>query len=411
MNASWAYNWVQIMAHNKSILSGSWALLSLLALYGLTMVDFTPLLSDLGLLAISLVLMSLTMGYLIDSFKSGLVQLALSLYILLMLFGGMGWIGTPFNTESVLGLVVVVTLLTSNLVHILSTLLREMARGLFQYDAMAEALKSNAMPIFLSNLTTALGFIFAAWFDESLTELAIIVSLGATISFLSAMTWLPLFLLSWLLEFRVGNSADRHGFSFVSKGLMKYRWLRNGLLWLGIGLLVFLTLYNGFYQPQFQDLFWLGVAFFVLFLIFWQSLKLALINVLVNLLALMITLNIFMLFMALGNMSLLLIMVPLGLIVDDGIHFFSRYVRAQQSVFTDAESAVRFSMASVGRPIWISSWVLFIGLAVLAFSHNELVQSASLITLLALIIATFLILLVVPAVLISLQNKQITTID
>lgn len=405
MNANWAYNWVQIMAHNKSILSAGWALLSLLALYGLTMVDFNPLLSDLGLLVISLVLMSLTMGYLIDSFKSGLVQLALSLYILLMLFGVMGWIGTPFTTESALGIVVVVTLLTSNLVHILSTLLREMARGLFQYDAVAEALKSNAMPIFLSNLTTALGFIFAAWFETSLTELAIIVSLGAAISYLSAMTWLPLFLLSWLLEFRVGNSADRHGFSFISKGLMKYRWLRNGLLWMGAGLLVVLSVFNGFYQPQFQDLFWLGVAFFILFLLFWQSLKLALINVLVNLLAMMITLNVFMLFMALGNMSLLLIMAPLGLIVDDGIHFFSRYVRAQQSVFTDAESAVRFSMASVGRPIWISSWVLFIGLAVLVFSQNELVQLASLITLLALFIATFLILLVVPAVLISIQNK------
>ncbi len=405
MNANWAYNWVQIMAHNRSILSVGWALLSLFALYGLTMVDFNPLLSDLGVLIISLILMSLTMGYLIDSFKSGLVQLALSLYILLMLFGGMGWIGTAFTTESVLGLVVVVTLLTSNLVHILSTLLREMARGLFQYDAVAEALKSNAMPIFLSNLTTALGFIFAAWFDASLTELAIIVTLGVVISYLSAMTWLPLFLLSWLFEFRVGNSADRHGFSFVSKGLMKYRWLRSGLLWLGVGLLVVLTVFNGFYQPQFQDLLWLGVAFFILFIVFWQSLKLALINVLVNLLALMITLNIFMLFMELGNMSLLLIMAPLGLIVDDGIHFFSRYVRAQQSVFTDAESAVRFSLASVGRPIWISSWVLFIGLAVLAFSQNELVQLASLITLLALFIATFLILLVVPAVLISLQNK------
>lgn len=405
MNANWAYNWVQIMAHNKSILSAGWALLSLLALYGLTIVDFNPLLSDLGLLVISLVLMSLTMGYLIDSFKSGLVQLALSLYILLMLFGVMGWIGTPFTTESALGIVVVVTLLTSNLVHILSTLLREMARGLFQYDAVAEALKSNAMPIFLSNLTTALGFIFAAWFETSLTELAIIVSLGAAISYLSAMTWLPLFLLSWLLEFRVGNSADRHGFSFISKGLMKYRWLRNGLLWMGAGLLVVLSVFNGFYQPQFQDLFWLGVAFFILFLLFWQSLKLALINVLVNLLAMMITLNVFMLFMALGNMSLLLIMAPLGLIVDDGIHFFSRYVRAQKSVFTDAESAVRFSMASVGRPIWISSWVLFIGLAVLVFSQNELVQLASLITLLALFIATFLILLVVPAVLISIQNK------
>ncbi len=406
MNASWAYNWVQILAHNKLILSGGWVLLSLLALYGLTMVDFNPLLSDLGLLTISLVLMSLTMGYLMDSFKSGLVQLALSLYILLMLFGGLGWIGTAFTTESVLGLVVVVTLLTSNLVHILSTLLREMARGLFQYDAVAEALKSNAMPIFLSNLTTALGFIFAAWFDASLTGLAIIVSLGVAISYLSAMTWLPLFLLSWLLEFRVGNSADRHGFSFVSKGLIKYRLLSRWLLWLSAGLMIVLTVFNWFYQPQFQDLFWLVAAFLILFVLFWQSLKLALINVLVNLLALLITLNGFMLFLDLGgSLSLLLIMVPLGLIVDDGIHFFSRYVRAQQSVFTDAESAVRFSMASVGRPIWITSWVLFIGLAVLAFSQNELVQLASLITLLALFIATFLILLVVPAVLISLQNK------
>ncbi|MGM0541552.1 MAG: hypothetical protein ACQEQR_03830 [Pseudomonadota bacterium] len=405
MNASWAYNWVQIMAHNKLILSGSWALLSLLALYGLTMVDFNPLLADLGLLTISLVLMSLTMAYLIDSFKSGLVQLVLSLYILLMLFGAMGWVGIILTTESVLGLVVVVTLLTSNLVHILSSLLREMARGLFQYDAVAEALKSNAMPIFLSNLTTALGFIFAAWFDASLTELAIIVSLGVAISYLSAMTWLPLFLLSWLLEFRVGNSADRHGFSFVSKGLIKYRWLRNGLLWLGSAGGVVLVVFNGFYQPQFQELFWLVAVFLILFMLFWQSLKLALINVLVNLFALLLTLTGFMLFVDLGSMSLLLIMVPFGLIVDDGIHFFSRYVRAQQSLFTDAQSAVRFSMASVGRPIWITSWVLFIGLAAVAFSQNELVQLASLITLLALFIATFLILLVVPAVLISLENK------
>lgn len=409
MNASWAYHWVQIMSHNKLILSVSWALLSLLALYGLAMVDFNPLLADLGLLIISLVLMSLTMAYLIDSFKSGLVQLALSVYILLMLFGAIGWIGLTLTTESILGLVVVVTLLTSNLVHILSSLLREMARGLFQYDAMAEALKSNAMPIFLSNITTALGFIFAAWFDATLTELAIIVSLGVAISYLSAMTWLPLFLLSWLLEFRVGNSADRHGFSFVSKGLIKYRWLGNGLLWLSLAGGLVLVLFNGFYQPQFQpqfqELLWLLAAFLILFMLFWQSLKLALINVLVNLFALLITLTGFMLFVDLGSMSLLLIMVPFGLIVDDGIHFFSRYVRAQHSLFTDAHSAVRFSMASVGRPIWITSWVLFIGLAAVAFSQNELVQLASLITLLALFISTFLILLVVPAILISLQRK------
>ena len=203
----------------------------------------------------------------------------------------------------------------------------------------------------------------------------------------------------------MGNSADRHGFSFVAKGLVENRLLRNWLLWLSVGLMIGLTAFNWFYQPQFKDLFWLVTAFLILFVLFWQSLKLALINVLVNLLALLITLNGFMLFVDLGNMSLLLMMVPLGLIIDDGIHFFSRYVRAQQSVFTDAESAVRFSMATIGRPIWVTSWVLFIGLAVLVFSQNELVQLASLITLFALIIATFLILLIVPAVLISIQNR------
>ena len=203
----------------------------------------------------------------------------------------------------------------------------------------------------------------------------------------------------------MGNSADRHGFSFVANGLVENRLLRNWLLWLSVGLMIGLTAFNWFYQPQFKDLFWLVTAFLILFVLFWQSLKLALINVLVNLLALLITLNGFMLFVDLGNMSLLLMMVPLGLIIDDGIHFFSRYVRAQQSVFTDAESAVRFSMATIGRPIWVTSWVLFIGLAVLVFSQNELVQLASLITLFALIIATFLILLIVPAVLISIQNR------
>jgi predicted RND superfamily exporter protein len=345
------------------------------------------------------------MGYLIDSYKSGLVQLGLSLYILLILFGVLGWLGTALTGESVLGLVVVVTLLTSNLVHILSTLLREMARGLFQYDAVAEALKSNAMPIFLSNVTTALGFIFAAWFDPSLTGLAMIVSIGVALSYLSSMTWLPLFLLSWLLEFRVGNTADRHGFSFVSKWLVKHRLLCHWLFWLSVVFVIFLTGFNWFYQPQFQEIFWLVGAFLILFVLFWQSLKLALINVFVNLLALLITLNLFLLFVDLGHLSLLLIMAPLGLIVDDGIHFFSRYVRAQQSVFTDAESAIRFAMASVGRPIWITSWVLFVGLAVLLFSQYELVQLASLITLLALVVATFLILVIVPAVLVSLQNR------
>lgn len=219
------------------------------------------------------------------------------------------------------------------------------------------------------------------------------------------MSWLPLFLLSWLLEFRVGNTSDRHGFSFLSKWLVKNPALRNGLVWLVLLAAIGLTLFNWLVLPKFQDVFWLLGSFLILFVVFWQSLKLAFINVIVNLVALLMTINLIMLFIPLDNITLLLLMVPLGLIVDDGIHFFSRYVRAQHSFFTDPESAVRFAMASVGRPIWITSWVLWVGLSVLVFSQSEIVQLASLVTLLALAISTFLILVIVPSILISLQNK------
>lgn len=416
MNAHWAYNWVQIMAHNKKLLSIVWVALSLFTSLGLFELDAGLLSGHSGLFGVgradwillfaSLVLMSLTLGFLMDSFRAGLVQLLLSGYILLMLFGVLGWMNSEFTHESLLAIVVVVTLLTSNLVHILSTLLREMARGAFQYDAVSEALKLNATPIFLSNLTTALGFIFAAWFDASLVNLAVIVTLGVVISYLSAMTWLPMFLLSYLLEFRVGNSQDRHGFSVFAKWLVEHSRIRQILLWFSALFTLGLVGLHWFVLPQLQGVFWLAGSFLLLFLLFWRSLKLALINVVINLVALLLTVTLLMAFIELDNINLLLLMVPLGLIVDDGIHFFSRYVRAQQSVFTDAESAVRYSMASVGRTIWVTSWVLLVGLSVLLFSQSDLVALASLVTLLALVIATLLVLVVVPALLIAFGDKK-----
>ncbi|MEA3404555.1 MAG: MMPL family transporter, partial [Pseudomonadota bacterium] len=101
-----------------------------------------------------------------------------------------------------------------------------------------------------------------------------------------------------------------------------------------------------------------------------------------------------------------LIMVPMGLIVDDGIHFFSRYVRAKQGVFSDSESAVRYAMASVGRPIWMTSWIVMIGLLMLLLSPQTQIQQASLITMVSLVFATLIILFIVPAFLVKKQREK-----
>lgn len=406
MYGHWAFNWVQIMAHNKGALFTLFTVLSGLVIYGIPRLEQDVSVVSWSLLFASIGLMTLAMAKLLDSVKAAALQLGLSLYILAMTFGLLGWLGYQLDENSLLGLVVLMTVMTSNLVHVLSTLLREMARGLFQYDAVAEALKFNSSPIFLANLTSLLGFAFAAWYEPELTPMAWIVGIGVVISYLTTLSWLPLILLSWLLEFRVGNTSDRYGYVFVVE------WMQRSPGLLRIVLLVFLVSFVmllGFANdvlPLIQQMFGMMLFIGVLFVLFWKSLSLALINTLANLLALSLTVAGFSLIIAAENLSLLLIMVPMGLIVDDGIHFFSRYVRAKQGVFSDSGAAVRYAMASVGRPIWMTSWIVMIGLLMLLLSPEEQIQQASMITMVSLVFATLIILFIIPAMLSNRSGEK-----
>jgi len=405
MYGHWAFNWVQIMAHNKGTLFFSLTFVSVLVISGIAWLEQTISMVSWGLLLGSMVLMSLAMAKLLDSLKAAILQFALSTYILAMTLGMLGWLGHRLDESSVLGLVILMTVMTSNLVHILSTLLREMARGLFQYDAVAEALKFNSSPIFLANVTSLLGFAFAAWYEPELMTMAWIVGLGVTISYLTTLSWLPLILLSWLLEFRVGNSSDRYGYLFVVEWMHKSPGLlRMFLVIFAVGFIGLLWSAQTVF-PVIEQMLGMIVFMGVLFIVFWKSLSLALTNTLANLLALSLTVAGFSLIVSAESVSLLLVMVPLGLIVDDGIHFFSRYVRAKQGVFADSESAVRYAMASVGRPIWMTSWIVMIGLGMLLLSPQTQVQQASLITMISLLFATLIILFIIPA---WLTRKSLT---
>ncbi len=406
MYGHWAFSWVQIIAHNKGGLFAVLSLLSLAVMAGVMQLEQTVSTLSWGLLFGSIVLMSVAMAKLLDSIKAAMLQFGLSLYILLMTLGATGWLGYAVDESSLLGLVVLMTVMTSNLVHVLSTLLREMARGLFQFDAVAEALKFNSSPIFLANLTTALGFVFAAWYEADLTAMAWIVGMGVLVSYLTTLSWLPLILLSWLLEFRVGHSADRYGYAFVAQWMQRSPGLvKLILLMFGVGFLALLWFTQTSLLPILEQMGWMLLFMGVLFMLFWKRFKLALTNTVANLLALTLTLAVFTLLVKAEPLSLLLVMVPMGLIVDDGIHFFSRYVRAQQSVFSDPPSQVRYAMASVGRPIWMTSWIVMIGLLVLLFSPQLQIQQASLITMVSLVFATLVILFIIPAFLVRQKNE------
>ena len=50
--------------------------------------------------------------------------------------------------------------------------------------------------------------------------------------------------------------------------------------------------------------------------------------------------------------------VTFGIVVDDTIHFLSKYLRARRELGLDSPAAVRFAFRTVGHALWTTTAVL-----------------------------------------------------
>lgn len=396
MTGRWAFNWIQIMGHHGKSLIIIFTLISLAAFSGLLshayLIDF----QSTAYILISLFGMSLWAMKIMDSIKTGGLLLLLSSYVLLMLAGLMAWLNIPFKDHSVLGWVVVTALVMSNLVHVLSTLLREMARGSFQHDALAEALKQNASPVLLSNVTTCFGFIVAALYDSSFYGMAWVVVSGAIISYLTLFSWLPMILLTFFLEFRVGHYDDRHGMIDLIGRIQHFpRVIKAGVI-VSVSAVLISLVYLSQVLTQLTSIGVMLLASFVLLLIIWQDLKISFMTMLSSFLAVILVLAAYFSFQDVGMVSAFVLIVPLGMVLDDAIHYFSRYLKSKRGYFNDEASCHRFALSTVGRPIWLTTQLLIVGLLILSFHPNNLIQQASFITIFAVLLASYIILILLP---------------
>lgn len=402
MRSQWAYSWVMVLLHSKKPTLIFLTLISIINLMGLVWVSMPQM--SLGLL--SLVLMSLVAMKLMDSVKSGVLLLGFSLYVILMTLGLLGWIGLTPDSVSALAWVVVMTMMMSHLIHFIAALLRAMARGSFQHDAIAEALGQTHQPILLSSLTTVVGFAVAAYFDAHYVNMAVIVAVGVLFSYLVVLSWLPWVLLNWLLEFRVGQYEDRHGLSFVAKSLEHNLMLRRGLTLIGFLLAAWAVFQLIEQFNAMRAVLTMIVASFFLLLFAWRNLKVALVATLIGCLSVIVILSPMHWIHVISALSPFVLVVPMGIVLDDVVHFFSRYLKAEQSFFSKHEDKTRFALASVGRSIWLTSQLLIVGLLVLLFSDNELIRQASVMTILSILLVSFLLLSVMPSIAASVKKND-----
>ncbi|WP_299615526.1 RND family transporter [Pelagibius sp.] len=107
-----------------------------------------------------------------------------------------------------------------------------------------------------------------------------------------------------------------------------------------------------------------------------------------------------------GLASSVVAATSLGIIVDDSVHFLSKYLRARRERGESPEDAVRYAFATVGRALSVTSAVLIAGFGTLALSAFELNQSLGLLTALAIFAALVADFLLLPPLLLAIDKEK-----
>ena len=106
--------------------------------------------------------------------------------------GATGWVGMPLNPTTIKAPLLLLALAVAHSVHILVTLYQEMQRGRSRHDAVAESLRINMMPVGITSLTTAIGFLALNFSDAPpFRELGNIVAFGMIAAFAYSVTFVP----------------------------------------------------------------------------------------------------------------------------------------------------------------------------------------------------------------------------
>lgn len=98
--------------------------------------------------------------------------------------------------------------------------------------------------------------------------------------------------------------------------------------------------------------------------------------------------------------------MTLGIVVDDTIHFLSKYLRARREHSYDSIQAVRYAFSRVGTALWVTSMVLITGFLVLSLSSFQLNAQMGLLTALVIALALAADFLLLPALLMKLEEKS-----
>lgn len=138
-----------------------------------------------------------------------------------------------------------------------------------------------------------------------------------------------------------------------------------------------------------------------------RSVKYGLISLIPNTIPLVITFGVWALLVGkVGVAAATVTSTSLGIIVDNTVHFLSKYLRARREKGLNQPDAIRYAFTTVGEAIVITTVILGTGFSVLAFSTFMINAQMGLLTALAIVVALVVDFVLLPALLMVGYKKE-----
>ncbi len=138
------------------------------------------------------ILILVILGLTLRSFTGTFTTLIIVLVSMFTGLGLTGWLGIPLNAASANAPTIILILAVADSVHVLATIFQLMRKGKNKQEAIAEAMRINLQPVFITSVTTAIGFLTMNFSDAPpFRELGNIVAIGVMSAFVYSVTFLP----------------------------------------------------------------------------------------------------------------------------------------------------------------------------------------------------------------------------
>lgn len=179
-------------------------------------------------------------GLLLRSISATFATLGVIALSAMTAMGLAGWMGIQLSPPSAIAPTIVLTIAVADSIHILVTQISKMRQGMSKNDALVESMRINFDPVFLTSLTTIIGFLTLNFSDAPpFGDLGNITAMGVAAAWIFSITFLPAIIAVLPMRFAVRSGTQRLG---LLDGLAEFVVARRWTVLFGSGAVIVLLI-------------------------------------------------------------------------------------------------------------------------------------------------------------------------